>query len=97
MDSRTSAVTTTCTVLTTLPDVAVIIAVPADTAVTMPVLLTTATAVLLELNTTPDVNVDTVPLLKDPTTVNCEVRPAAIELAAEVTEMDSRTAALTAT
>jgi hypothetical protein len=71
------------------------IAVPAETAVTTPVLLTTATAVSLELNTMPEVRIAVVESLKDPTTVSWDVRPAAIELATDVTVTDSSAAAVT--
>src|SRR5579863_3641197 len=96
-DSSAAAVTTTCVVPEQPPDVAVMIAVPAETAVTTPVLLTVATATLLELNTTPDVRVELVPPLNDPMAVSWEVRPTAMELAADVTVMDSSAAATTTT
>src|SRR5579863_7948080 len=70
-------------------------AVPAETAVTTPVALTIATAVSLDTKVTPEDSTSVAPLLNVPTTVNCDVKPAAIELAADVTVMDSSVAATT--
>jgi hypothetical protein len=92
-----SATITTSTCAKTLPETALMMAVPAETAVTIPVLLTTATAVLLELYTTPDVSTAEVPPTKSPVAVSWAVAPTKMELAAEVSVMDSSTSAPTTT
>lgn len=63
VSSATAAVTTIWVWAVTVPETAVITAVPADNVVMTPVLLTMATAVLLELNTRPEVSTAVAPVL----------------------------------
>jgi hypothetical protein len=78
-----------------LPEVAVMMAVPAAMAVPNPLLLTVAAAVLDELQVTWVVIFWLVPLEYVPEAVNCSVNPAGTLGLAGVTDMEDRVAEVT--
>src|ERR1700692_2419395 len=79
----------------TVPDVALIVAMPVFTLAASPVLLIPAVAGVSEAQTAAAVRSFLVPSVKEPVAVNCWVVPRAIEGLAGVTAIETRAAAVT--
>jgi hypothetical protein len=96
METRVAEVTDRIAENEMLPEVAVIVVVPAETGVTFPlepaVLLTVATDAANELQVTDDVIFCVLPSEKIPVAVNCSVVPRAMLGLVGVTSMDTSVA-----
>ena len=95
IEDRIAAVTVRVVLPEILPEAAVMIEVPAATAVARPLLLTVATKVLDELQVACVVMSWLVPSENDPEAANCWVFPTAMLGLAGVTEMEDRVAGVT--
>jgi len=92
IDTSTAGVTVSVVEPLTLPEVAWIVVLPADTLVAIPAAEIVATPVLLELQVTDPVMFNVLLSLYVPVAVNCCVPPFAIEGFAGVTAIDTSTA-----
>src|SRR5208337_1111831 len=95
IDTSAAAVTVSCVELFTLPDVAVIVAVPRPVLFASPVLLIVAAVGVSDVHVTVLVRSCVPPSVNVPVAVNCCVVPSASVGAAGVTAIDTRAAQVT--
>jgi hypothetical protein len=94
-ETRTGAVTANVAEPVTVPEAAVIVAVPCARLVANPPLLTVAIGVAEEDHVAVPVRFCVVPLLYVPVAINCCVYPAATDVVLGVTEIEINTGAVT--